>query len=539
MQSPYAEKIEAEVWESLNKGDLRQAITTCERLNREFPNFASGWHTASQLALKLGNAPMALDAIREALRMDAENVTWALQEAQCLWKLGRVVEVQTRVARLLSREVTTAYEYSALGSLLTNVGDRRKALQCYKRAEALQPDDARHYFNIASLQRTLGDLGDAEASFDKAIHLNPSDFEAWKLRSELRTQTRERNHVEALENVLNMGIDDPHGKANICYALAKELEDLGESEQSFGYLQQGAGARHAHMQYDLTRDIDTMATIRDTFSAELLGRDVQGHDSAEPIFVLGMPRTGTTLVERILGSHSDVFAAGELSNFAVQMMAQVREKATSRAVSRDDLVRLTAGLDFAALGKAYVESTRPATGHTAKFSDKLPLNYLYVGLIHLALPNAKIVHVQRDPMDTIYAVYKTLFVDAYPFSYDLEELARYFVSYHDLMEHWHAALPNVIQTIRYEDLVSNVDVEARRLVDACGLDWQPGCLEFYRNTDASTTASSVQIRRPVYQSSVGKWRDYEARLQPAVTVLRDAGIIDQQSNSDTGKDQWH
>jgi tetratricopeptide (TPR) repeat protein len=526
MQSPYAEQVEAEVWESLNKGDVRQAIATCERLNREFPNFASGWHTASQLALKLGNAPMALDAIREALRMDSENVTWALQEAQCLWKLGRAAEVQTRVARLLSREVTTAYEYSTLGSLLTNVGDRRKALECYKRAAALQPDDARHYFNIASLQRTLGDLGDAEASFDRAILLNPSDFEAFKLRSELRTQTPERNHVEALENVLNKGIDDAHGKANICYALAKEHEDLGESDQSFEYLQQGASARRAHMQYDLTRDLDTIATIRDTFSAELLSRDVPGHRSAEPIFVLGMPRTGTTLVERILASHSDVFAAGELSNFAVQMMAQVREKAAARAVSRDDIVRLTAGLDFASLGKAYVDSTRPATGHTARFIDKLPLNYLYAGLIHLALPNATIVHVQRDPMDTIYAVYKTLFVDAYPFSYDLEELARYFVAYHELMAHWHTALPNVIQTIRYEDLVANVDAEVRRLVDACGLDWQPDCLEFYRNKEASTTASSVQIRRPVYRSSVGKWRDYEARLQPAVTILRDAGIID-------------
>jgi hypothetical protein len=239
-----------------------------------------------------------------------------------------------------------------------------------------------------------------------------------------------------------------------------------------------------------------------------------------------MPRTGTTLVERILASHSDVFAAGELSNFAVQMMAQVREKAAARAVSRDDIVRLTAGLDFASLGKAYVDSTRPATGHTARFIDKLPLNYLYAGLIHLALPNATIVHVQRDPMDTIYAVYKTLFVDAYPFSYDLEELARYFVAYHELMAHWHTALPNVIQTIRYEDLVANVDAEVRRLVDACGLDWQPDCLEFYRNKEASTTASSVQIRRPVYRSSVGKWRDYEARLQPAVTILRDAGIID-------------
>jgi tetratricopeptide (TPR) repeat protein len=526
MQSPYAEQVEAQVWEYLNDGDVHQAIATCERLNREFPNFASGWHTASQLALKLGNTPMALDAIREARRMDSENTTWALQEAQCLWRLGRAAEVRACVDHLLTCELQTAYELSGLGSLLANVGDRRKALEYYKQAAALQPDDARHRFNIASLQRTLGDLDEAESNFDKALRLNPSDFEAWKLRSELRTQTHERNHIEALEAVLETNINDAHGKANICYALAKELEDLGEADRSFAYLQRGAKARRKQMQYSLDRDLETIAAIRKTFSADFLAGDTPGHDSAEPIFVLGMPRTGTTLVERILASHTDVFAAGELSNFAVQMMQQVRAKAASRKPSRDELVQLSAGLDFAALGKAYVDSTRPATGHTARFIDKLPLNYLYVGLIHLALPNAKIIHVQRDPMDTIYAVYKTLFTDAYPFSYDLEELAAYFVAYSGLMEHWHTALPGAIQTVRYESLVAELDVEARRLVEACDLDWQPACLEFHRSEEASTTASSVQVRRPVYQSSVGKWREYESQLQPAVSVLRDAGIIE-------------
>jgi tetratricopeptide (TPR) repeat protein len=420
--------------------------------------------------------------------------------------------------------MSTPYEFSTLGILLTSLGERRKAVECYERAAALAPKDARQYFNIASLQRTLGELDQAEVNFDKTISLNPADFEAYKLRSELRTQTQERNHVEALEQVLDKGIDDAHGKANICYALAKELEDLGESERSFAFLEAGAESRRNQMQYDLSRDLGTIATIRDAFTEEFFAREASGYESSEPIFVLGMPRTGTTLVERILASHTGVFAAGELSNFAVQMMSQVRQKAKSNAVTRDDLVRLTTELDLAALGRAYVESTRPLTGHTARFIDKLPLNFLYLGLIHAALPNATIIHVQRDPMDTVYAVYKTLFVDAYPFSYKLEELARYFVAYHELMEHWNRVLPNVIQTVRYEQLVSDVEAESRQLVEDCGLEWQPGCLDFYKKDEASTTASSVQVRRPVYQSSVGKWRDYEAQLQPAVEILREAGI---------------
>jgi len=525
MPSTHAKQLEGEVWEKLKANDVRQAIAACERLNREFPNYAPGWHTASQVALQLGNAGMALDAIREALHMEPEHVSWVLQEAQCLWKLGRFSEVRARLPHLQTCELSTPYDCSLLGNLLTQAGERRKAIEYYERAAAMQPDDARHYYNIASLQRTLGDLDKAEANFDKAVFLNPSDYEAWKLRSELRTWTRENNHVDELEGILDKGVDNARGTANICYALAKELEDIGEPGRSFFYLKRGARSRRDNMQYDPERDIGTLHAIRDAFSKELFAGESAGHDSREPIFVLGMPRTGSTLVERILASHSDVFAAGELTNFAVEMMKLVRQKATPGSAGRDDLVKLSAAIDFAALGHAYVESTRPFTGHTAKFIDKLPLNYLYVGLIRLALPNAMIIHVQRDPMDTIYAVYKTLFVDAYPFSYELEELAHYYVAYHELMQHWHTVLPGSMLAVRYEDLVSDVENESRRLVESCDLQWQPGCLKFFDSDEASTTASSVQVRRPVYQSSVGRWLDYKKQLEPAVEILRRAGIM--------------
>jgi hypothetical protein len=155
----------------------------------------------------------------------------------------------------------------------------------------------------------------------------------------------------------------------------------------------------------------------------------------------------------------------------------------------------------------------------------MPLNYLYVGLIHLALPNATIINLQRDPMDTCYAIYKQLFVDAYPFSYDLEELARYYVAYYQLMEHWHTVLPGVIHTIKYESLVDDIESKTRLMLDACGLEWQEQCLRFYENKEASTTASTAQIRRPIYKSSVGKWRDYEEQLQPATEILQQAGVL--------------
>jgi len=523
-QPTHATALEAEVWECLSKNEVQQAISACERLNSEFPNFASGWHTASQLALKLGNTQMALDAIQEARRMDSEPVAWALQEAQCLWKTGRFEEAREQIMRLAESDMNSAYEFAALGLLLTNIGQRQKAVECYENAAALAPDDARHYFNIASLQRTLGQFELAEANFNKAIELKPTDYEAWKLRSELRSWTADNNHVEALEKVLDDGIDDPRGKANICYALAKELEDIGESERSFFYLRRGANFRRSNMQYDVARDIDTIRAIKSNFTSDLFLEAVAGCDSAKPIFIVGMPRTGTTLVERILASHTDVTAAGELTDFAVQMMVLVRKSADPPPSSRDELVKLSTTIDFAALGEAYIASTRMHAGDTPRFIDKLPLNYLYVGLIHRALPNATIVHVQRDPMDTIYAVYKTLFVDAYPFSYRLDELAEYFVEYYRLMEHWESVLPGVMHTVHYEHLVADVTTESKRLVEACGLEWQPACLDFHLSEEASTTASSVQVRSPVYQSSVRKWRNHQAQLRPALEILQQAGI---------------
>jgi hypothetical protein len=279
------------------------------------------------------------------------------------------------------------------------------------------------------------------------------------------------------------------------------------------------------MKYNVQRDLETFASIQDTFDADLFKDSTEGDSNSEAIFVLGLPRTGTTLVERILSSHSDVFAAGELNNFALQMMKLVGGGGTNKKMDRDELVAVSAGLDFRKLGEAYIKSTRPFTGHTARFIDKMPLNYLYVGLIHLALPNSKIIRLKRDPMDTCYAIYKQLFVGAYPFSYDLEELGQYYVAYHQLIEHWHAVLPGVVYTVSYEKLVSDIENESRQLLEFCELDWQPQCLKFYENKEASTTASTVQIRQPVYQTSVDKWRNVEEQLQPIVEVLQRAGIV--------------
>ena len=519
-----ARALEGRVWELLKKGEKKDAIDACEQLNREFPDFASGWHTASHLALKLNNPKMALAAVEMALSYEPKSTAWAIQKARCLAGLGDMQQLDAEVQELSSRKMDTAYQLSAVAMLQTQLGRREKAVQLYKKASKLEPKQAVHFYNVACMQRSLGELEAAEANYDQAIRLNSADYESFKIRSDLRQQTEDRNHVAELEQLLEKGIEDERGEVQVRYAVAKELEDLGEPARSFEHLKVGSDSRRKLMRYDVAHDLETVHAITSTFGADVFAAGEGGLDSPEPIFILGMPRTGTTLVERILASHSDVFSAGELNNFAAQLMSMLRSQNTNKRVSRVELVQASATLDFAALGAAYLQSTRPFTGHTPRFIDKMPLNYLYVGLIHLALPNAKIINLHRDPMDTCYAVYKQLFVDAYPFSYDLEELAKYYVAYHHLMEHWNTVLPGVIHTVKYEDVVNDLEGESRKLLDYCGLDWQAQCLNFHENKEASTTASTAQIRRPVYRSSIGKWRNYSDQLRPLADILGKGGV---------------
>jgi tetratricopeptide (TPR) repeat protein len=516
-----AKSQEARVWEMVKQGDNKQAVAECEKLNRLFPKYASGWYTTSHLMLLFENPRAALTAVEQALSFDSAAVAWLLQKGLCLVPLGRIADLGETLEKLSPEDMKTPYQCSALGMLEAHLGRREQAVKCYERAIKLQPSEARHYYNLACMQRSLGDLEGAENNFDSAVRLNPTDYESFKIRSDLRKQTAERNHVAELKGVVEAEVANERGRVQVCYALAKELEDLGEFEESFSYLKQGSEQRRKLMRYDVKRDLETIEAIKRTFSQDVFEATKPGCSNAEAIFVLGMPRTGTTLVERILASHTDVFAAGELNNFAAQLMVMVRAQNADKRVARDEMVSSSAKLDFAQLGESYIESTRPFTGKTPRFIDKMPLNYLYVGLIHLALPNAKIINVQRDPMDTCYAIYKQLFVDAYPFSYDLRELGQYYQAYHRLMEHWNRVLPGVIHTVKYEQLVGDIEVQTRALLSACDLDWQPECLSFYENKEASTTASAAQIRRPVYKSSIGKWRNYEEQLAPLSDMLRE------------------
>lgn len=523
-----ARRLEQRTLESVRAGQMKEAIASCRQLNSRYPGLASGWYTASQLAGKLGNHRGAVEAIERAIELEPGNSKWQLQKAASLMRAGHPEQARPLLLQLDKIQLGSGFQCSLLALQLSRLELHERALHHYQRAIRLEPKVGEHHYNIASVHRFLGNFEAAERSLDRAIELNPGDFEAYKLRSDLRTQTPERNNVVSLEAALSHRPSATGSEVYLNFALAKELEDLGEWHRSFSHLEAGAKARRKRMRYDIQGDIDTMAQIANSYSADRLGETSGGDDNNEAIFVLGMPRTGTTLVERIIASHSEVTSAGELNNFALQMSGATRRllppDSASRKLSKLELVKLSTGLGFARLGSDYIKSTRPLSGRTPRFIDKMPLNFLYIGLIRQALPNAKLVHLTRHPLDTCYAIYKNLFSDAYPFSYSLEETGRYYAAYRRLMGHWHTALPGCIYDQSYEALVSNLNKECVDLLRYCGLPWEDACLNFHKNAQASTTASATQVRQQVYSTSINKWHHYRDELAPLIRTLEKEGV---------------
>jgi tetratricopeptide (TPR) repeat protein len=502
----------------LLQGRLAEAARACQQMCERFPRFVEGWQLASTVARQLGELDAAAQLIDRAAALEPANSVVALQKARLLEIRGDRASARALAAQAERTEPKDSRLCLELAGFHSLCNDHARALPYYRRASVLDPGNAQNWFNLASTERFAGRFEAAETAFDEALRRTPGHVQAQYLRSGLRTQTRERNHVEELKALLGRSAQWSD-QFQLCYALAKELEDLQDYAQSFEYLTRGAQLRRQHMTYEVEEEVAAMDAISRTYCAEVFAGLGPGHHNSAPVFVVGLPRTGTTLVERILGSHSKVFAAGELNQFAVQMTAAL-QTLTNRSASKLEAIAASVKLDFAALGRAFLDGSRACTGQRAHFTDKTPQNFLYCGLIAAALPAARIVEVVRHPMDSCYAMYKQLFTMAYPFSYDLGDLALYFSGYRRLMQHWHALMPGRILTVRYEDVVANQQAATRRLLEHCGLEWEDNCLEFDRNAQSTTTASAVQVRQKIYESSVGKWERFRRQLQPLADGLR-------------------
>jgi tetratricopeptide (TPR) repeat protein len=386
------------------------------------------------------------------------------------------------------------------------------ALELCERLVELCPDSPVHRCKLGSLYQSFGRMEEAEYAFTKSLSIDPDFQPAWFFLAQLRKWEPGTDHVGDLTACLERQQAQGKDTSAVHYALAKELEDLGLYAESFGYLQSGARQIRQRSAYDISSDKTLFSELRDWYlknkEQPLADLDCEG-----PVFVLGMPRTGSTLTDRILSSHSEVSSVGELMCFkrAVEEVCGGQGKTDFFA---SFFGAAATDIPYAEIGSRYLEMLSPLVGGQRYFIDKMPMNYVFVGLIAKALPGARFVHTKRNPMDTCFSNYKQMFGEGYyGYSYDLEDVAQHYQLYNELMEFWHQQLPGQIIDIEYEQLVAQPEQSVRALLQRLDLPWQSRCMEFHRNDTAVNTASLSQVRQPIYTASVEKWRKFSDQLE--------------------------
>ena len=509
---------------AFNQRQWQQVLDVAAKLLPLAPRHAGVSYITGVACMELQQMPAALGYLDQASQWEPARADFATQFAKALTMVRRTSEALEAADRALALLPDDPLTLDTLGVVYTQAHANERAAEAFRRAVRLAPRHAPYRFNLATALVATGDIEDAQTELEACIALDPTFWMAHLTLSQLRKQTAASNHIERLQKLLSAHTSDPMGQTYLHMALAKEHEDLAEHSRAFDHFTQGKAAGRAQRDYAFAEDEALFDALTRAFPA-VQDNAAGGDPTDEPIFVIGMPRTGTTLVERIVSSHPDVYSAGELQNFGVALKRATGSR--TPAMLDLDVITRAREVDWKRLGAAYLSSTRPATGSQAHFIDKLPHNFLYVGFIAKALPNARIICLRRDPIDTVLSNFRQLFAQKSPYygySFDLLDAGRYYVLFDRLMAHWKRVFPGRIFEIQYEALVASQEQHSRELLDFCGLPWHESVMHFEQNEAPVSTASAIQVRAPIYTSAVKRWKKYESRLGDLIELLEANGI---------------
>lgn len=467
------------------KRDFRQAIDYYQKVVIENPKFALVFLNLSISLTEIGKLDEGEKSCREAINLNPNLLQAKEYLGLILVRKGNLTQAKKLFTQLITDNPVNVKALYELGNILKSQGELKQAALYYQKAYTIQPGYTQAHFTYSSIHK-------------------------YKDSDEPHIVLMQKQHQ--LENLPTVN------KIQLSFALAKSFEDVKDFKQAFKYLEQGNFLRFNQYHYTSESDVDFIKNIMETFSEEAVNNcKFTSQYSEQPIFIVGMPRSGTTLVEQILSSHSKVHGAGELDYFFKLGTDQFLTQETDFLFAP---LNTYTKKQLENIGATYLKKTKELNKGATYITDKLPFNMLLIGLIKMTLPNAKIIHCVRDPKDNCLSIFKQNFTtDNYRFGYDLKSLGKFHNTYRDMMKHWHSLFPEAIYDVHYETLVNDPETEIKKLVAACGLAWENECLHFNKSTSTVNTASAVQVRKPMYTSSVGIWQQYREYLQPLFDEL--------------------
>jgi len=503
-----------------HQGNSDEAVACYLRALANKPDYATAHNNLGRILEKQKRFSEAETCYQRALAIKPDYAIAHNNLGGIFNRQNKLNEAASCVRRALALRPDLAEAHFNLGNILMKQGEHDEAASCYEQALAINPDFAEAYNDLGVVLMEQSKLSEAEARFGESLAINPNSIETHYNRSTLRTFRPHDDGLAALEELaLRADRFSDSDKIYLHFALGKALDDTGNYARAFEHLLKGSTMRRQEIHYSESWDAQQFKRIIDNFNPSLFSRlHNAGNPSSVPIFILGMPRSGSTLVEQIISSHPQVHGAGELMNLR-NVIINLPD-ALDNSISYPEYLTTLDANSVRKFGEAYVNSLPKLPDGKTRITDKMPDNFQFVGMIKLILPNAKIIHTMRDPVDTCFSCFSKRFPAGKDYSYDLGELGRYYRRYSELMNYWRSILPaGSMLDFAYEELVDDFEVQARRLIEYCGLPWDERCLSFYKNKRTVSTASNVQVRQPLYRSSLQRWRQYESYLGPLLVEL--------------------
>ena len=488
-----------------------------------WPTDVNAIRLLADIALQLEAFDDAATLLRRCLELAPDYHLARNNYANALSKTGHF-EAALREIDALERLEPQNFSHPVLAaSVLVNIGQYEQAIARYERVLKQAPGHARLQMSYGHALKTLGRQAESIAAYRCAVEAAPNLGEAWWNLANMKTFRFDERDIAAMQRLA--GLDDlaPRDEFHLGFALGKALEDAGDTDGAFAAYARGNAIKRAQSGYDADQNSAMTGALAESCTRQRLqSRCGWGHPAPDPIFIVGLPRSGSTLLEQILASHSQVDGTMELP-YIPQFVRRLAGRRNPSGASKypDALWELTPQ-QCRALGQEFLDAARIQRGGAPFFIDKLPNNFAQVGLIQLILPNARIIDARRQPMATCFSCFKQLFAAGQEFTYSLEDIGRYYRDYRALMAHWDAVLPGRVLRVDYEKVIDDLETEVRRLLDHCGLPFEPACLDYHQNRRAVRTASSEQVRQPIYRDALAQWRRFEGHLEPLKAILGEA-----------------